>query len=126
MPNKPPPPPGSERRRAERVEILAQVELRHGDGDVVLLPVANISAGGVLLKIDKGMLLRGLRVGHTVGLFLDLGEDVSLTVDAEIVRVDVLGGTGRPPGIALMWTSSDPAFAATLAHAMQRFQKSST
>jgi hypothetical protein len=116
----PPPPPGAERRRSERIEILAQVELRRGDGEVVLLPVANISAGGVLLRVDRGMLLRGVRVGDQVGIYLDLGGDLSFEVEAEVVRVDLLGGPGRTPGIALMWTSEDPAFAEKLVLALRR------
>ncbi|HLU65389.1 MAG TPA: PilZ domain-containing protein [Kofleriaceae bacterium] len=119
MPPSPPPPPGSERRRSPRFEVLAQVELRRGDGEVVILPVANISAGGVLLRIEPGMLLRGLRVGDPVGVYVDLGGEVSFDVDAEVVRVDLLGGPGREPGIALMWTSTDPAFATTLARVLE-------
>lgn len=95
------------------------MELRRGDGEVVILPVANISAGGVLLRIEPGMLLRGLRVGDPVGVYVDLGGEVSFDVDAEVVRVDLLGGPGREPGIALMWTSTDPAFATTLARVLE-------
>ena len=120
----PPPPPGAaERRRAERIELLAQIELRRGGGEVVLLPVVNISAGGVFLRIDTGMLLRGLRVGDRVGLFLDCGADVTLDVEAEVVRVDLLGGPERSAGIALMWASSDPEFAENLTRALRRFQE---
>lgn len=119
----PPPPPGSERRRAERMELLAQVQVKRGDGEVVLLPVGNISAGGVFLHIDRGMLLRGLRVGEAVTVFLDLtsaGDDLALHVEAEVVRLDLLGGPGRKAGIALMWSSQDPAFAQKLARALER------
>jgi hypothetical protein len=117
---RPPPPPGAERRRSERVELLAQVQLRRGDGEVALLPVANISAGGVLLRVEPGTMPRGLRVGGPVGVYLDLGGDLSLDGEAEVVRLDLLGGPGRSPGIALMWTSSDPAFAEKLALVLRR------
>jgi hypothetical protein len=116
----PPPPPGAkDRRQSERLELLAQLELRRGGGEVVLLPVLNISAGGVFLRIDGGSLQRGLRVGDPVGVFLDCGNDVTLDVDAEVVRVDLMGGPDRPAGIALMWASADPAFAEKLTRALR-------
>ena len=37
-----------------------------------------------------------------------------------MVRLDLLGGPGRTAGIALMWTSQDPAFAQKLARALAR------
>ena len=116
----PPPPPGAEdRRQSERVELLAQIEVRRGVGEVLLLPVVNISAGGVFLRIDGGSLQGGLRVGDPVGVFLDCGHDVTLDVDAEVVRVDLLGSANRPAGIALMWASADPAFAEKLTRALR-------
>ena len=109
-----------ERRQSERLELLAQIELRRGSTEVVLLPVVNISAGGVFLRIEGGSLQNGLRVGDPVGVFLDCGADVTLDVEAEVVRVDLLGGQGRPAGIALMWASADPAFAEKLTLALRR------
>ncbi|HUS63179.1 MAG TPA: PilZ domain-containing protein [Kofleriaceae bacterium] len=119
QPIPPPPPRAEDRRQSERVELLAQIELRRGGAEVVLLPVLNISAGGVFLRIDGGALQGGLRVGDQVGVFLDCGEDVTLDVDAEVVRVDLMGSPGRPAGIALMWASADPAFAENLTRALR-------
>ena len=115
----PPPSPPPERRQSERVELLAQVELRHGDGEVALLPVANISAGGVLLRLEEGV-LPAVRVGDAVGVFLDVGDDMTFEVDAEVVRLDVADDPDRPVAVALMWSSADPAFAARLAQALER------
>jgi hypothetical protein len=120
LPSPPPPPGAAERRRADRLELLAHIELRRGGGEVVLLPVINISAGGVFLRIDDGM-LRGMRVGDPVGVFLDCGGEVTLDVDAEVVRMDLMGGPDRPAGIALMWASSDPSFSENLTAALRRF-----
>jgi hypothetical protein len=120
--SKPPPPPGSERRRNNRLTIMAQVELRRG-GEVVVLPVGNISAGGVLLylgKLDGGR--RTFRIGESVSVFLAVdheGEELSLAMDAEVMRVD-LGGPERPAGVGLMWTSKDPQAVATLARILGR------
>lgn len=120
LPVLPPLPGAAERRHAERLELLAQIELRRGEGEVVLMPVVNISAGGVFLRIDAGM-LRGMRVGDPVGVFLDCGDDVTLDVEAEVVRVDLLGGgPDRPAGVALMWASADPAFSENLTRALRR------
>src|SRR5687768_7762846 len=106
---KPPPPPRSERRAHERYDLLAQVELE-GGGEVAVLQVANISAGGIRLQIGRREPMP-TRVGQAVQLYLDLGDDadgaVALRARAEVVRVD-LGGPDRDPSIALMWTSSDP------------------
>ena len=119
LPMPPPPPGAADRRQSERVELLAQIEVRRGGGEVLVLPVVNISAGGVFLRIDAGSLQGGLRVGDPVGLFLDCGSDVTLDVDAEVVRIDLNGGQGRPAGIALMWASADPAFAENLTRALR-------
>ncbi|HEU4615692.1 MAG TPA: PilZ domain-containing protein, partial [Kofleriaceae bacterium] len=48
---RPPLPPGAERRRHERFELLAQVEVRRM-AEVSVLPVANISAGGMLVRLE--------------------------------------------------------------------------
>ncbi len=95
----------------ERFPLMAQLELRHGS-DVSVLPVSNISAGGVLVGVGQLELVRA-RPGDQVEVFLDPmdeGDDVSVRAVAEVVRVD----SGREPGIALMWASNDPDVLARL------------
>lgn len=109
-PRKPPPPPGSERRKHERFELIAQLELSHG-GEVSLLPVKDISAGGLFIELVPTEMIR-VHAHDEVSVFLDLGADASgapltLSANAEVVRVD-LGGPGRSAGFGLMWKSSDP------------------
>ena len=102
---KPPLPPGAERRRFERFELLAQVQLRLRD-DVAILPIVNISAGGMLLRMEAGD-LPGVGVDQQVSVFLDVdlfAEPISLTMDATVVRVL----PGQPATVGLMFTSSDP------------------
>jgi Tfp pilus assembly protein PilZ len=115
----PPPPPGSERRRTHRVELLAQVQLRRGDGEVFLLPVANISAGGAFLRLEPGVGISSLMVGDQVDIFLDLGSSFTLDLPAQVLRIDVIGGEGRMAGIGLRWTGSDPALQDRLAAALK-------
>lgn len=105
---KPPPPPGSERRLTHRVDLLAQVQLRRGDGEVFLLPVSNISAGGAFLRLERGVGISSLVVGDQVDIFLDLGSSHTLDLQAKVLRIDVQGGDGRVAGIGLRWTSTDP------------------
>jgi hypothetical protein len=100
----PPPPPGAERRRSHRVELLAQVQLRRGDGEVFLLPVSNISAGGAFLRLEPGVGISSLVVGDQVDIYLDLGSSHLLELQAQVLRIDVKGGDGRVAGIGLRWT----------------------
>lgn len=95
---------------------MAQVSLRHGEG-ASSLPVNNISTGGIFLRLAVGQ-IPGVDIGDDVVVYFDVGPDqygdpLDLEVDAEVVRVD-LGGPGREAGIALMWTSTDPAVAQQL------------
>jgi hypothetical protein len=83
-----------------------------------VLDVDNISAGGIRLRLSPTQMPIG-RLGEAVTVYFDVGPDsygdpLDLEVDAEVVRVD-LGGPGRPAGIALMWTSTDPAVPQRLA-----------
>lgn len=108
---------GRERRKDERLPVQATVRLRRS-GKTSVLPVANISAGGVFLQMHLGQ-LPGVVLGESVNVYIDFGQDhygdpLELEVEAEIVRVDI-GGLDRSPGLALMWTSSDPAVAQQLA-----------
>ena len=91
-----------------------------------MLPVENISAGGILLKLKRGQ-ISGVALGDDVVVYFDVGPDeygdaLDLEVDAEVVRVD-MGGIDRDPGIALMWTSTDPAVAHQLALVLAYLQK---
>jgi hypothetical protein len=116
--SQPPPPPGAERRRTHRVELLAQVQLRRGDGEVFLLPVTNISAGGAFLRLQSGVGISSLLVGDQVDILLDLGS--SFTLDqAQVLRIDVQGGDGRVAGIGLSGTASDPALHERLESALE-------
>ncbi len=115
----PPPPPGSERRRTHRVELLAQVQLRRGDGEVFLLPVINISAGGAFLRLEAGVGISSLVVGDQVDIFLDLGSSLTLDLPAQVLRIDVKGGDGRVAGIGLRWTSTDAALHGRLEAALK-------
>ena len=106
---RPPPPPGAERRRTHRVELLAQVQLRRGDGEVFLLPVSNISVGGAFLRLEAGVGISSLVVGDQVDIFLDLGSSHMLDLAAQVLRIDVQGDGGRVAGIGLRWSSTDTA-----------------
>ena len=115
----PPPPPGAERRRTHRVELLAQVQLRRGDGEVFLLPVTNISAGGAFLRLEQGVGISSLVVGDQVDIFIDLGSSFTLDLPAQVLRIDIKGGDGRVAGIGLRWTSSDAAVSERLEAALK-------
>lgn len=116
---RPPPPPGAERRRTNRVELLAQVQLRRGDGEVFLLPVVNISAGGAFLRLEAGVGISSLVVGDQVDIFLDLGATHMLDLSAQVLRIDVQGQGGRVAGIGLRWSSKDPAMMGRLEAALK-------
>jgi hypothetical protein len=106
-----------DRRAHVRHEIITQVSMRHG-GEVAVLIATNISAGGLFIELGAGE-IPGVSPGTEVSVALDLGSDkygrpLRLGCDAEVVRVD-LGGPGRRPGFALMWTSTDAMVATQLA-----------
>src|SRR5689334_4601843 len=102
---KPPLPPGAERRRFERFELLAQVELRL-HGEVVVLPIVNIAAGGILLRMELDD-VAGIGMDEHVSVFLDvhdMPQPITISMDATVVRVV----PGASPSVALMWTSANP------------------
>jgi hypothetical protein len=108
---------GSDRRKSERQPITAKVTLRRSGASTVL-DVENISAGGIFLRLGFAQ-MPVAALGDAVTVYFDVGPDsygdpLDLEVDAEVVRVD-LGGPNRPAGIALMWTSTDPAVPQRLA-----------
>jgi hypothetical protein len=108
---------GHERRKSERKPVTAKVTMR-GSNQEIELEIDNISAGGLFLKLPPTQ--RPMSVlGEAVVVAFDVGPDsygdpLDLEVDAEVVRID-LGGPGRPAGIALMFTSTDPAVPQRLA-----------
>ncbi len=115
---------GRERRTAERLPITAKVTLRRSKVSIVL-DVDNISAGGILLRLAPAQMPIAAR-GEAVTVYFDVGPDsygdaLDLEVDAEVVRVD-LGGPDRPAGIALMWTSTDPAVPQRLALVLEHLR----
>src|SRR6185503_15322608 len=106
--------------------ITATVTLRKSNQSVVL-DVTNISAGGILLRLGPAQMPIA-RLHEAVVVAFDAGPDsygdpLDLEVDAEVVRID-LGGPDRPAGIALMWTSTDPAVPQRLALVLDHLQKS--
>ena len=113
-----------ERRTSERLRITAKVTLRRSDAATVL-DVENISAGGILLRLAPAQ-IPVAALGEAVTVYFDAGPDaygdpLDLEVDAEVVRVD-LGGPQRPAGIALMWTSTDPAVPQRLALVLEHLR----
>ncbi len=68
----------------------------------MLLPVVNISAGGMLVR-SEGMTVEP---GDELAVFLD-ANDISFTMEASVMRCDAMY-------IALMWTSADDDATATL------------
>ena len=106
----------ADRRRHRRFPILTEISL--GKGAASELQATNISAGGIFVQLVQGA-YPNVQPGSRVTVHLDLGSDdygrpLDLTAEAEVVRVD-LGGPGRAPGFALMWTSEDSAVASQLA-----------
>ncbi len=133
MTRKPPPPPppgtaasGRDRRVHERFEVLAQVQLKAG-GEVALVPISNISAGGVLLRLEQGSLPQAAP-GDAVSVFIhvddEASDDLCVDLEAEVIRVG-LGGPGESPTIALMWTSQDPATVGSLASVLEALRRRS-
>ncbi len=71
--------------------------------EVSVLPVANISAGGMLVRLE-GNELRDVSVGEEVSVFLDvtdLPEPISVTLGATVVRLNGVSS------VALQWTTTD-------------------
>lgn len=124
-PRTPPPPPGSERRQHPRYEVLAQVEIS-GNEATLVLPVRDISAGGISVGLDEGGSI-DFNLGDRVAVFLDAGVEsngrpLHVTVDAEVVRIP--GGREARPAVAFRWIFADPAvserFAAVLDYMRKR------
>ena len=102
---------GSERRQHERYELLAQVELSHGAGNVATLAAINISAGGVLLRNDQNA---AFEVGESIRIHFDVPElRADFSMEATVIRV--IGATTKAGALAAMWTSSDAVASAALA-----------
>ncbi len=100
------PPGADERRQHLRYELVAQLQLRAG-GEVLILDVGNISAGGMLISLAGAQ--PDVREGDVVSVFVDIGDDedgkpLSIDADAEVVRI--IGGSQ----IGIKWKSDDPHF----------------
>jgi hypothetical protein len=113
-----------DRRKSVREAVTARVTLRRSD-QASVLNVRNISAGGILLALAPGQ-MPTVALGEEVTVYFDVGPDsygdpLDLEVDAEVVRID-LGGPGRPAGIAMMWTATDPAVPQQLALVLEHLR----
>ncbi len=107
-----------ERRQHERFELVARVELCHGD-HVEAFVVINISAGGILLLNDRNA---QRVVGERIRVSIDAPElTPAFSIDARIVRV--VGPTSKPGLLAAMWTSSDEAASASLGQILWNLRK---
>lgn|GEM_PF-3111770 len=89
------PPPPFERRRSPRYEILAQVRFRHAD-TTHILDVANISAGGLYVRVSSAAMLRRVHIGDRLELDLctEHGTE-NIRVVARVVRIVGDGDPGR-------------------------------
>ncbi len=100
----------SERRKDERFELLAQVEL-HRSGQIETLATLNISASGVLLRNDRNV---QFEIGEGISVRFDVPElTPAFAIDAKVVRI--VEATTKPAVLAAMWSSSDEVAAAALA-----------
>ena len=105
---------------------MAQVQIPL-HGEVHLVQIENISAGGLLVRLDRNDGL-DLSLGAIVQVFLahptdTVEEDLCLAGDAEVVRMDP-GTPTLTSTIALMWCSSEPAFVRTLAQLLDIAKRS--
>ena len=109
----------SERRQHERLELLAQVELRRG-GTVETLATINISAGGLLLRNDHNV---PYEIGEAIRVHFNAPHlTAPFALDATIVRV--IAATAKPALLAAMWTSSDAAASQALAQLLWSLKQS--
>lgn len=104
MADQPPPPPDSgdfkERRQHPRFRPLAQVEFS-GGGEVAVLPIVDISRGGICLEMNENELI-GLEVDEPVAVFLDgrgANGPVYVNVPAVVIRIK----RGPNSSVALEW-----------------------
>lgn len=100
-------PPSFDRRAHRRVELLAQVQLRHGD-KVHILRTLNLSQGGVFLcgTLEQ---LPPVEYGSLVDLLIFCPEESEedVAVSARVVRVEATSQPGRPAGLALVFVHLD-------------------
>ena len=112
-------PPATERRQHTRIALVAQLRLRVG-GEVVSLPVINLSAGGVL--IDAGGTHGEATIGDAVTVLLaDHDGAAPFAITGKIVRID-RRGDGTVGGLAVMWTSADAQAQTGLARLLDRWK----
>ncbi|MBP6631867.1 MAG: PilZ domain-containing protein [Kofleriaceae bacterium] len=107
-----------ERRRHERFELLARIDLRHSSATETCVTI-NISAGGVLLRNDRNF---AVAMGDRVRIGIDAPELApAFTIDAIIVRA--VEATTKPGLIGAMWASSDAAASAALNQVLWNLRK---
>ncbi len=92
----------SDRRAHERFHFAADVELQAGD-EIIMFQLENISEGGALLVCQSCGHLQ-LSRGEKVEAFIDLGSDhtgenLSLCIEGELVRVEERGSDSRAIGM---------------------------
>jgi hypothetical protein len=94
---------GSNNRRSPRIEVYAQAEAR-GGGDIRILSVRNVSAGGIYLEGTPEEYPE-LKPGTEVDLIIfgsedGVGDDPDFNVQclARIIRIDEGFPGKRPPG----------------------------
>ena len=97
------------RRQHERFNLYAQVELAK-DGEIVILSVRNLSAGGVFVEAPIGE-YPGIKVGNRFEMTISLGDDqeeqegddplpsVACRCVGKIIRRE----RSNPPGFALVF-----------------------
>jgi hypothetical protein len=102
------------RRRHERYNVYAQVELAH-DGELVLLPVRNLSIGGAFVEAPIGDYPK-IKVGSRFELSLSIGDDEGGEEESTLPSVSCrcFGKVARrersnPPGFALIFEQLSPA-----------------
>jgi len=102
------------RRRHERYNVYAQVELAH-DGELVILPVRNLSLGGAFVEAPIGEYPK-IKVGSRFEVALSLGDDLDEEDGAPLPSVSCrcFGKVARrdranPPGFALIFEQLTPA-----------------
>jgi|GEM_PF-5890357 len=115
-----------DRREYERLEYTATVSLQCEEAEAAILPVRNISAGGIYLGLDLSQ-RAGVEVGDNVSVYFDAGPDdygnpLDIHMEAEVVRIDHRT-LEHGAGIALMWTSVDPEMVRRLAELLDHLQR---
>jgi hypothetical protein len=97
----PPPPKPGQKRKHERYDLMASVEVVSGS-ETLVLAARNVSLGGIFLASD-GNDLTGLGIGNEVELLVfnaSDGESPAVRASALVVRRD-------QGGVGLRWKDDD-------------------